>query len=61
MKQYFELLKDVLEEHDLMESPGQIYNVDETGMLLDHRPGTKSCDTKGPKKVRCHTQRGRKQ
>ena len=38
MKQYFDLLKDVLEENDLMESPGQIYNVDETGMLLDHRP-----------------------
>ena len=46
MKQYFELLKDVLEKHNLMESPGQIYNVDETA----RSPATKSCDTKGPKK-----------
>lgn len=35
---YFELLKDVLTEHILMESPGQVYNVDETGMPFDHRP-----------------------
>jgi hypothetical protein len=54
MKQYFELLKDVLEEHDLMESPGQIYNVDETGMPLDHRP-PKIVTLKGQKKVRCRT------
>ena len=38
MKQYFDLLKDVVEENDLTESPGQIYNVDETGIPLDHRP-----------------------
>ncbi len=35
---YFDLLKEVLQEHNLMESPGQIYNVDETGMPFDHRP-----------------------
>ena len=41
MKQYFDLLMDILDEHDLMESPGQIYNVDETGMPLDHWPQKK--------------------
>ena len=30
---YFDLLKSVLEGNDLMNSPEQIYNVDETGML----------------------------
>ena len=54
MKQYFELLKDVLEEHNLMESPGQIYNVDETGMPLDHR-SPKVVILRGQKKVCCHT------
>ena len=44
MKQYFELLKDVLEEH----------NVDETGMPLDHRP-PKIVTLRGQKKVRCRT------
>ena len=38
MMEYFDLLKSVLTEHELMESPNQIYNVDETGMPSDHRP-----------------------
>ena len=38
MKQYFSLLKDSLQEHGVMDSPAQIYNVDETGMPLDHHP-----------------------
>ena len=54
MKQYFDLLKDVLEENDLMDSPGQIYNVNETGMPLDHQP-PKIVTKKGQKKVRCRT------
>ena len=54
MKQYFDLLKDVLEENDLMDSPGQIYNIDETGMPLDHRP-PKIVTKKGQKKVRYRT------
>ena len=56
MKQYFELSKDVLEEHDLMimESPGQIYNVNEKGMSLDHWP-PKIVTLKGQKKVRYRT------
>ena len=35
LENYSELLKDVLEENDLMDKPSQIYNVD---MPLDHRP-----------------------
>ena len=54
MKQYFNLLKDVLEKNALMESLGQIYNVDETGMPLDHRP-PKIVTQRGQKKVRCRT------
>ena len=37
IKSYFDLLKSVLEDHNLMKSPGQIYNVDESGMPLNHR------------------------
>ena len=51
MKQYFDLLKDVLDEHDLME---QICNVDETGMPLDHRL-PKIVTQKGQKILRCRT------
>ena len=54
MKQYFDLLKDALEKHGLMDSPAQIYNVDETGMPLDHRP-PKIVTKKGQKKVRYRT------
>lgn len=35
--QYFDLLNDVLEEYGLNTEPERIYNVDETGMPLDHR------------------------
>ena len=38
MDNYFSLLKDTLEEYDLLNNPSQIYNVDETDMPLDHRP-----------------------
>lgn len=37
MDEYFKLLKDTVVENDLLDSPNQIYNVDETGMPLDHR------------------------
>jgi len=36
---YYELLKDVLKNNQLIESPVQIYNVDETGMPLNPPPG----------------------
>ena len=51
---YFKLLKEVMEENDLMDKPGQIYNVDESGMPLDHRP-PRVLTTKGEKKVRYRT------
>lgn len=33
---YFDLLKGVLQDNNLMNSLGQIYNVDESGMPLNH-------------------------
>ena len=38
INQYFDLLNDVLEKNSLKQSPGQIYNADESGMALEHRP-----------------------
>ena len=35
MNHYFDLLKKTLQENDLINSPGQIYNVDECGIPLD--------------------------
>ena len=35
MKLYFDLLKKTLKENKLIDSPGQIYNVDECGIPLD--------------------------
>ena len=35
MDHYFSLLKDTLEEHNLLDKPGQMYNVDESGLPLD--------------------------
>ena len=51
MSQYFDLLNDVLEEYGLKTEPERIYNVDETGMPLDHRP-PKIVTQRGHKKVR---------
>ena len=34
---YFITLKSILVDNDLMDKPGQIYNVDESGMPLEHR------------------------
>ena len=51
---YFALLKDVLTENELLNSPGRIYNVDETGIALDgHAP--KVVAKRGQKKVRYRT------
>ena len=54
MEDYFEKLKKNLKENNLMNSPAQIYNVDESGMPLDHRP-PKVVALKGQKKVRSRT------
>jgi len=37
LEKYFSLLKRTLEENDLMNKPSQIYNIDESGVPLDHR------------------------
>ena len=50
MKDYFDKLKKTLEENNLIKNPAQIYNVDKTGMPLDHHP-LKMVTIKGQKKV----------
>lgn len=54
MDNYFDLLENTLTENNLLSSPGQIYNVDETGMPLDHRP-PKIVTKRGSKKIWCRT------
>lgn len=48
---YFTSLEDVLKEHDLLDKPQQIYNVDESGVPLDPKPPI-IVTKKGSKKVR---------
>ena len=38
IEQYFAILKEYVEEYDLMDKPSQIYTFGEVGMPLDHRP-----------------------
>ena len=57
---YFDLLKEVLDEYKLMNCPGQIYNVDETGLAYEHRP-QKLVTLKGQQKVRCRTANNKSQ
>ena len=51
---YFANLKECLKENNLMDSSGQLYNVDETGIPLDHRP-PKVVAKRGKRKIRCRT------
>jgi hypothetical protein len=51
LNQYFDLLEDTLKEHNLLNSPSRIYNVDETGIPLDPRPPN-IVTRRGIKKVR---------
>ena len=51
ISQYFKLLKETLEQNKLMNSPQQIYNVDETGVPLDPKALSIVAAT-GSKKVR---------
>jgi len=37
LENYFSLLKSTLEDNDLMDKPSEIYNMDESGVPLDHR------------------------
>ena len=51
MSQHFDLLKEVLTEKNLMNSPSRIYNIDEIEICLDgHAPRVVAL--KGQKKVR---------
>lgn len=54
MKKYFDLLHECLTEHNLIDSPGQIYNVDETGMSFEHK-APRVLTKKGKRKVRYRT------
>ena len=51
LKNYFDLLDNVLEENNLKVHPEQIYNMDETGLPLNPRP-PKVVALRGQKKVR---------
>nr|XP_023016380.1 tigger transposable element-derived protein 6-like [Leptinotarsa decemlineata] len=46
----FELLLHILTEHDLLDKPERIFNIDETGVQLNNNPG-KVIATKGAKSV----------
>ena len=35
---YFEELKNILDEHQLHDKPERVFNIDETGLSLDHTP-----------------------
>ena len=50
MSAYFSLLEETLKDHDLLDKPSFIVNVDESGMPLDHKQ-PKRVATKGMKKV----------
>jgi hypothetical protein len=37
--EYFDLLKKTLKENDLMKKPYHIFNLDETGLQVNNKPG----------------------
>lgn len=39
VKEYFDLLKKLMTENHLLEKPGHIFNMDETGLPLNNKPG----------------------
>ena len=59
MEAYFNLLEETLKEHDLMNHPAQIYNMDESGIPLDAHPPNVVAK-RGQKKVR-YRQSGKEQ
>ena len=38
IRKYYDALEETLMAHNLSNTPGQIYNMDESGMPLDPRP-----------------------
>ena len=51
---YFHVMKEVLEEHDLKDSGIRIWNMDESGVQLEHKPG-KIAARKGTKYLQSRT------
>ena len=51
LKHYYDLLEDTLKEHNLFNSPSQLYNVDESGIPLDPKP-LKVVTLQGTRKTR---------
>lgn len=49
-KGFFDILKTVYEEHQLFDKPHQIFNIDESGVQLNNKPG-RVIATKGAKDV----------
>ncbi|XP_018567995.1 tigger transposable element-derived protein 6-like [Anoplophora glabripennis] len=39
VKNYFELLENLMRSNDLFDKPGRVFNVDETGLQLNNKPG----------------------
>ena len=58
LEHYFSLLKQILEENDLLNHPECIYNMDETGVPLDPKP-SKVVAVKGQRKI-CYRTSGNK-
>lgn len=57
---YFDLLEETLDENELHSSPGQIYNMDETGLPLDPKP-PKTVHRKGTRNAVACTSGGKSQ
>lgn len=54
VNQFYELLLKVLTENDLLDKPERVYNMDETGIQLNNKPG-KVLATKGSRSVKMVT------
>ena len=54
LNNYYNLLEKTLKENDLFNCPNRIYNMDESGLPLDHKP-PKVIALRGAKKVHCRT------
>ena len=54
IREYYNLLEETLNKHKLFNSASRIYNMDESGMPLDHKP-PKVVALRGAKKVHCRT------
>lgn len=54
VRKYFSTLKSVLDANNLLEKPHSIWNMDETGVQLDHKPG-KIIAAKGTKYLHSRT------